>query len=570
MAQRQDTRVTTSVLGVFLEVLAAASWAQEVAAPRFAERADVLAVSVWIRSEGAALAKDRLEVLVDGHPVQVLAVDPLDAEAWGIKLSPADLGGGQSTAAWPPAVSPPAATAAPGQPPAREVAVVIAAHLCSRFCRAEASRVLARDAEALVRLGPVRVVVARWQGPQELLRGVQDAEILRRFAREKLPGVWVEDTFERERSALTHEVWRRWGNPSRFGPAIGEAQASLAKAARLRLILAQIKMAVVSGRQAPGTVLVLISDGFEAVPFRAWQRFMEGMPGAFDLPWERGGLPEEGQDPAADPATRFARHLAAEGVVAVPYFLGLAGAASPSWAAAASGSCAFREFMTVGYGNYRPHRLMSESTELLRNPQEGLQVLASETGGVVVAGGEALAASWPVADLYLLTYQVGGVPDGQLHRLEVRQEDAKKLWAPAFVRHGAASLGDEGAVRALLAWGQTPGPLPVRAELTQPRRVGKDVEATLTVSADFAPVFAVLRQAGLAQITLVAAVDLGDPDPFLYRTEFSEEVSPQEGSTWTFQGLIRLPKKATKIAVLVEERGTGARGGTTVELAPGR
>lgn len=537
-----------------------AGWTQELPAPRFAERADVLAVSVWIRGQGEGLTKENLEVLVDGQPVQVLALEPLASAALPLER-PARAEAPSFSGSVPQGAT---ATPAAASPPTREVAVVIAAHLCSKFCRAEASRVLARDAEGLVRLGPVRVVVARFSGPQELARGVRDAEVLRRFAQDELPKVWVENTFQKEVDALSFEVLRRWGDPGRFGPGIGEVSFGLRAAARLRLIQEQIQMAVASGKQAPATILVLFSDGFEAFPSRIWPRFMAGMPGALDAPWEQAALDlgDQAQPVGDDPAAWFARHLAAEGVVAVPYFLGTAGNAFFPGAAASSGACMVQEFMTVGYAP----KTSLKSMQLLRSPGEGLKVLAAETGGAVVPAGEPLTAVWSGSDLYLLTYQVGGVPDGNLHRLEVRHRDGQRLWAPAYVRHGAASLGDEGAARALLAWGQTPGHLPVTAELSALRGSGKSRETTLTVRADFSSVVTTLRQVGLAQLALVVAVDLGDPDPFLYRAEFQEDVRAEEGATWTFQGPMRLPTQARKLAVLVEEKGTGARGGTVLPI----
>lgn len=553
-------------LGIVL--LAAVGWearAQEVPVPRFAERADVLAVSVWIRGPAHGLATEDLEVWVDGKPVQVLALEPLAPAVW-------EREGSANTPAREPSPGPARETTAAlpdaDAQPAREVAVVIAAHLCSRFCRAEASRVLARDAESLVRLGPVRVVLARFTGPQELTRGVRDAGTLKRFALEQLPRVWVENAFRREVSALSYEVRRRWGDPARFGPKNGEARFSLITAARLRLIQEQIQMAVASGKQAPGTILVLFSDGFEAFPLRVWQRFMEGMPGALDAPWEQVplSLGEQASAADSDPAAWFARHLAAEGVVAVPYFLGTAGNAFFPGAAASSGACLFQEFMTVGYAP----KTSLQSTELLQSPGEGLQVLARETGGALVTAGQPFATAWSGKDLYLLTYQVAGVPDGKLHRLQVRHRQGEELWAPAFIRHGAPSLGDEGAARALLAWGQAPGSLPVTAELSGFTESGKSRETTLLVRADFSSLRAALQQTGLAQLALVVAVDLGEPDPFLYRADFQEDVNPEEGAIWTFQGPVRLPTEARKLAVLVEEKGTGARGGTVLAVARGR
>jgi hypothetical protein len=108
--------------------------------------------------------------------------------------------------------------------------------------------------------------------------------------------------------------------------------------------------------------------------------------------------------------------------------------------------------------------------------------------------------------------------------------------------------------------------LPVTAELSALRGSGKSRETTLTVRADFSSVVTTLRQVGLAQLALVVAVDLGDPDPFLYRAEFQEDVRAEEGATWTFQGPMRLPTQARKLAVLVEEKGTGARGGTVLPI----
>ncbi|MGC8917193.1 MAG: hypothetical protein ACP5NF_09475, partial [Thermoanaerobaculum sp.] len=414
--------------------------------PTFYERADVLAVSVWVRGEG--LDPDSLQVRVDGTPVPVVSL--LRQTPW-MRQS---------------------AVSGQGPEPGErlvletgvaadhvEVAVVIPAFLCSRFCRAAAVRALEGDAERLVALGPVRVVVARAAGPQELASGIRDAETLRQLAREVIPGIFSRNELAAEEHWFLTEARRPLGEAACFSASpVPGAVFPLESAARVRRVLAAIKMAVASGRQAPSTVLVLLSDGFEVVPSPYWQQLLARVGEDRRYPWETPVLASWGRAGEAEsfePVRLFSRELAAEGVVAVPYFFGLAGTFAPNWAAEVSGRWAAREFLTAGY-TLGTHWV---DDGVIREPQEGLRLLAGETGGFMVPAGASLSQAQGPGELYLLTYQVAGVPDGNLHTLEVTSGQGLVLWAPQRVRHGGAAMGQEGAVRRLLRWGQKAGAL---------------------------------------------------------------------------------------------------------------
>ncbi|BCW94446.1 MAG: hypothetical protein KatS3mg007_2340 [Thermoanaerobaculum sp.] len=520
----------------------------------FHERADVLAVSVWVRGE--QLLPEHLVVRVDGAPVQVVSLLPHGSL---MRLSSAN---GQREELGEPR---PPETGVRGDQV--EVAVVLPTSMCSRFCRAAAARTLEAEAPHLVALGPVRVVLARASGPQELAAGVRDAETLRLLARNVIPKVLSRNELVSEERWLGAETRRLVGETAYFlATPVPGAVFPVESAARVRMLLAHIKMAVASGKQAPSTVLILLSDGFEVVPSLYWHELLAQVGEDRRYSWEtplfarwRGA----GEAEIVQPTRAFAQELAAEGVLAVPYFFGVAGTFAPTWGAEVSGRWTAREFMTAGY-TVGTHWV---DDGVIHEPHEGLRLLAEETGGFMVpAGGELSAVEGP-GELYLLTYQVAGVPDGNLHTLEVASRDGRVLWAPQHVRHGGAGMGQEGAVRRLLRWDQKAGTLPVAVAVKNLKRTtDRELQGTLRVDADFQEAFPLLARLGKAHVKVLLAVDVGDVEPFVYRRDVVEEVKPKEGSRWSFEAPIRLPAKARKLAVVVEEVSTGTTGGAVTTL----
>ncbi|WP_347246302.1 hypothetical protein [Thermogutta sp.] len=534
---------------------------------RFHERVGVLAVSVVVRSETGDLHPEDLDALVDGQPVHILSVEKLLHHSNTVSATE------DAVSATENAVH---ATGRAQEDPAQarpksEVAVVITSHGCSRFCLTAATRFLEREAESLTALGPVRFVVARQSGPELLGRDITQPQALRELVRTKVSTLATRNDLVAERRWLTDQVYQVRGPMLRRRlPAPSSEVFRLVEAGLYdREVLSHIRMAAFFGRRAAVTFLVLISDGFDFDAYGIWDAFARKTEAEDLFPWEQRALKSLGEQFTAekkerDSALQFARELAADGIVALPYFPGISGVFYPPWAASQSGVSVFREFMGPGYRQGRT------ASGTVMDPSSGLQLLARETGGALIPTKGSLATvDRSLASFYVLTYQVSGLMDGELHRLEVRCRNGAALWAPNFVRHGRDDAMAEAAVRALLRGEGGDFSFPVEVQLEDIRAEANEMlRGTLHIGVDVSPVRSLLAALGGASFQLVLGVDTGRGDVFLHRASFEVQPETEGGSFWVFQAPIRWPRGAKRLAVAIQERNTATLGAADLELSP--
>lgn len=511
----------------------------------FGERIEVTAVSVPIRARaGKADARDLtaadLEVLEDGQPVTVLAVDRIGG---GAGAAPA-----AATAA-PPAATPPVASSRPWR-----IVLYFDLQMAGVTSIRQAAWELGGMAGELTALGEVEVVLVDDQ-PKRVFGPSRDGEALKKSLRKDV----VDNFGQRRLIRLRQEFLSRTntgiglsarrGQSGTSGAEINLVRAFGFEEAKLLELRRQKLESYFAERSIPDwpQAAFLVTGGFDLEP------------GEFYLP-----LTDESSGEDADmnrlssdfvrfsqsrPNDGVARQLAALGWTVFPVLpydqdLSFTGAAESNRGVAWSGSGA-TPFSTV------------------RHPDEPWKAVANITGGELVADLRKLDDA--VAGLesrLLLTYQVARRKDGALHRLEVRsRRPGVEISAPAFVTAGTPEALAAARAKALLAGEPTAGDLAVTATVAagasddKGQSTGK-VEAKVELAA-----LGPARQA-LGSTTLRFTIAVPRPDgTVMVIHERAENADLRERAGWIFDAQLVAPKGTDRISVVVEELGTGAWGG---------
>ena len=210
------------------------------------------------------------------------------------------------------------------------------------------------------------------------------------------------------------------------------------------------------------------------------------------------------------------------------------------------------------------HRLDPELTAAdagplpaLLEPLEPLGVLARETGGAVVRGSGGLADA--LAELgrrVRLTYQVAGLPDGELHALEARyRRGQRQLTYPGWARSSTPLSIAEARARRLLRGEPTGGELAVSAELLGNGEIRLSVALPAAEAGGENP-----------ETTLRLTLGYGDPDaePSLEHRPLGSQTGRHQA--WEYRIGVEAPEELTWLAVLVEDLNTGRWGARLIEL----
>lgn len=204
-------------------------------------------------------------------------------------------------------------------------------------------------------------------------------------------------------------------------------------------------------------------------------------------------------------------------------------------------------------------------TEIMTRPLDPLKHLAEETGGeVVTARKEIPAALERLTERIRLTYQVERLPDGELHRVEVRpRRPGIEVKAPEWAGSSAPEALAAARGRRLLEGNLETGGLPVIAAVAvqEGEKAGAGGRSRGTLQAR-------LRLAELPEGTLPSptalrvtlSVGLPDQHPFV-RHDVVRDQRLAGLEAWTYTLPVSLPSQAEKIAVVVEDLTTGAWGG---------
>jgi tetratricopeptide (TPR) repeat protein len=196
------------------------------------------------------------------------------------------------------------------------------------------------------------------------------------------------------------------------------------------------------------------------------------------------------------------------------------------------------------------------AAELLA-PLEPLAALADETAGRLVEDVSGLASAvGSLARRVRLTYQVEGLPTGELRPLEVRSlRRGVRLLAPRWARWGSPEAVAELRLRRLLAGEPAAGELPVKAAVEEARLV-------VTLGPDLSPPG---PQGPDAQPALLR-LSLGVGGPDLPARVRHQRLPPRDLAGFRWETELAPAAQGPWIAVLVEDLATGLWGGDLLEL----
>ena len=194
-----------------------------------------------------------------------------------------------------------------------------------------------------------------------------------------------------------------------------------------------------------------------------------------------------------------------------------------------------------------------------------LDILAHTTGGAVVSSAKTLAGALDGLQRRIwLTYQIAGVPDGELHALEARFKGSRSLIYPGWARSSTPESVSAARVRRLLAGEPTGGELTLDAEFMTAAGLGPDRRGELQVA--FEPIGGTNDDSeSEAHAVLRLSLGVGGPDvdPTVEHRPLGLQARP---GTWTYSLGFEMPEDRSWLAVLVEDLETGAWGGRLIEV----
>ena len=534
----------------------------------FAGRIDVTAVTVLLDvrdSEGQVpqdLTVADFEVIEDGQPQTVLAVEPLNVR------SPDEA-----------AASPAAGERGPGVG-AWQVVIFFDQRLASRRGSREAALGLAAAAEDLTRLGLVQIVAAN-SGVEEILAPTRDSEALRGAllrAAKKTRGheelVKIRRQFLRDfqgGATEQEQIVAISGARSGGGAASPVDRTADGEARERMLIRSALRQEMeIVGRQSDvlaawakrdrrlgPRLLLLVHDGFDAEP----RDFYLGMASSGVESAIGSELTELSLGPVKQRLTRL---LSAQGWTVYPLAVGrqqTAGLNTVEESGAAGASHSDR----LGVLRRAPSFLQGQALGPLLS-------LAEESGGTLLTDEAALPRELTrLSERIRLDYQVARPPDGQIHRLEVRAKRpglrvATQRWVASETLEEVA-LGR--AVRLAQGEGER-GELPLASMVVLRDAKGGGAaedkrQGTLATRVDLAPLADArpLLTATAMRVSLV--IFFTDREPFVHH-QLQTDQDLSLGEEWKHALTMSFPDAVARVVVVVEELATGTWGGAVAPL----
>lgn len=554
------------------------------AAPGAQEVVHVTAVHVLVRprtADGAAvldLRPDELRVTEDGVPVRILALEPLA----GAVPAASSLTAPEASS-----VAEPGATPASGKGLARPTEAAptrVAVYIIPAFCRrGELTRVveaIRSHAAELYALGPVSVVVADPE-PKVVASGLTTATALdaallklpkKADARSRLED--VRRSFATDISGMKQlDLKKADGDGAPAPSSTFKSQVS-----RARLALAEERSAVQSAfarlvtwardGEAGAGFLFLAVDGFDLDPaeFYLWTLESAATNNAVELQQAAVQFRNTSLRPVVENA---AASIAERGWSILTFDTGQAAQGLGSKGAESSSREVFRSFvgdrsgLIQGQPEARAGTIKATPDLSFLKPREPLAAVAEVTGGAVLRAGEGLHDR--LADLgnsLLLVYQVERPADGRSHAVAVSaSRPGVTVAAPKQVFSGTAEGESEVRARRVLAGGERPKDFPVKVSILPKASLEKGRGAgTLSVRARLGELRDVLATLGVARLRVTVAVEVdGAPEAFVAHEV--KETTIGTGDDWVYEAPIMWPLAARRVAVLIEELGTGITGG---------
>ncbi|MEM7052802.1 MAG: VWA domain-containing protein [Acidobacteriota bacterium] len=556
----------------------------------FSGTAQVTAVDLMIEVRGpngevpTDLSPDDFEVVEDGEVRTVVAVEAFDGSLAAV--GPRTGTGGRGPERRSESAAEPAWT--------WRIVVYIDQVMSSSRSIRRTCEALASQAGRLVELGTVEVVIAN-PGPEVVLPPTRSGQLveqtltrlaretpgrdaLRQIRRQFLSTMQLKGEFDGTGVPVTGSDpfagggtggasgvrgnGRGQGNVIRDGSFL--SRRTLIRAAvpeELGLLRGQhdAMMAWLSGYAAAGArALVMVNDGYDLDPR---DFYLAGTaPGSSFFSEVNADL----QNVSIAPDTEeLGQQLSASGWVTLGVVLGgLEGASTMG--ADISGRGRLGDLIAG-----RQDTLTDLPTSLVVSPLAPIDRLARQTGGELLTGINKLPGSLDrLRERVRLTYQVSRLPDGELHAVEVRSKRPDwKVRAPRWSGSPAPEALAAARVRGLLKGEGERGELPLTAAVALEeerdeagRRAGR-LQARVALD----PLKEALATSYGTPLRVTFGVSFPDEPPFVHH----EQVPVQQLAgldVWTYGMRVRVPGTAEKVAVVVEELGTGGWGGALAAM----
>jgi hypothetical protein len=544
--------------GFFLLAIASGAAAQDPQSAPYVETGEVRVRSVLVfitDSQGKALAtppspKD-LRVLEDGKPVEVLAIEPARR-----RQAPA------SPSAPTAAADHAASTAGAPDTPATVIPQYLYLDTTSVKVRTVPRIVKAVDAslDGILANGPLEIVVADPEPTVALASSSNREQIRAVLAKLPTTAVGKERIYDARKDALTRMIDAQYNSENRIGS--GTYRADIRSAIRQEIALISVSTSRLDAWAATlpydrAAVVYLCSDGFDNDLTEVYRQMLLATHDAEDAQAAMQLQNEFGRE-AAQVTAKASDILAGRGATAVVLALGTSDA-DFAMSAANIGKLSSSAIT-------RP--LNSVPAFYFNRPNEPLLTVADRTGGQVVSATEKLPqAIDTVGGAFLVTFRSQAPADGATHPLEVASAAGNlRVRAPRAVLTAppqAASAGS--AVRALSA-PPAGGSLPVRVFVVDVEPAEKDrLRGRLEISVDLASIAEALEMLGPGRVRVTVAVEHSKGAPYT-QSEDADLDGSGEGTLWTYESGIVWPPEANRVAVVIEELKTGARGSGTAEL----
>jgi hypothetical protein len=534
------------------------------------EQVEVTAVEVLVRAQDGKgnpitdLGAGDVQVVEDGRSVPVLQLEAINSLAERVEAPPA---------------APAAEPLAP--PPARKivpVSIYVERRLSGAADIQPALNALKDQADWLTSLGPVDIVVAG-KDIEPVLVDATDPEVVRAALDEVAALPSHGHTIEKIRKEYLRfiRVYPDRGQVSQTDasepPTSGSPSSSTPDNSLRARTMTIARTAVFEedallrstmermndwalGLQSSGPrLLFLVGTGFDEDPIDFYLRFLEQKDPSL-------GTAARAEFVRYNQAARVGsvgRELAAAGWMVVPIATRIAG--QQRSAAEFSGGETFQSFLGVGDSNS-----IRDVEFMLLDPLGSQQHLAEPSGGKVVVGGGGLkkliseSAGW-----YRLTYQVARAPDGVLHDVAITSDRSEvTIESTGVVVSGTSEGRAAMRLRKLLDDPSAAGELAVRVDVGPEHTTdGNLVEASLIASVDLTPIAPLFAAEGARALRFSVGVRSGPGEPFV-----SHSVVTAAGAVggMQFEAPIQWSGDDAELAVVVEDLGSGAWGGTVSRL----
>jgi hypothetical protein len=541
-------------------------------------RVEITAVTVLVAardSDGVPvtdLAMEDLEVREDGKPVQVLALASLPRI--GGKTTPEDPAGG-------------AEPAAEGVPESAQVPVSIYVNRALSGSKELSGAIegLAERSGWLASLGPVDVVVADTD-VTAVIEGASNPAEIRQTLLDLAAQPGGKHAIEQVRTQFLRDIRK---TPDRVTPedmglgaaSEGDSASIMAAAAtpderkfERSVVLNAARSAIfqedslleksmakagdwaLTWPTSGPRVLFVVGAGFDEDPIDFYLPFLERM----ETQHAGSAREEFRRFSQAERVQRAGVDFAAAGWLVVPVAVRSVG--SQTGAAEIGGGDRFQMFMSA-----QPDAIRTSYAQfLLLDPLGPQRHLAQPSGGEVVMGGEGLdrliesSAGW-----YRLSYQIARPADGAGHTLEIAAtRPGVDIKSTSHV--ASETLEGEAAarVRRLLLGGGDTGELRATIDISSAERgADNQLSAEATITVDLDPISRLLIEGGQRYLRVSVGVQPAGTDPFVvHRVETLDGVVGE----WGYRVPVQWPQGPARLAVVVEDLGTGAWGGAAHEL----